>query len=71
MLQHAKFRQNRQTVAKILRFFYFSRWRPSAFLDLFRAYLPAMDEFAINNGNAAFPKLLWDISLLFSLDKLN
>jgi len=28
-----------QSVAKILRFFNFSRWRPSAILDLFEAYL--------------------------------
>ena len=28
-----------QSVAKILRFFDFSRWRPSAILDLFGAYL--------------------------------
>ena len=33
--QYAKFR----LVAKILRFFDFSRWRPSAILDLFGAYL--------------------------------
>ena len=28
-----------QLVAKVLRFFNFSRWRPSAILDLFGAYL--------------------------------
>ena len=39
MHQHAKFRQIGHSVAKILRFFDFSRWRLSAMLDLFGAHL--------------------------------
>jgi len=71
--QHAKFRQNRSNGCKDIKIFFldFSRWRPSAISHLFGAYLPAMNESAISNGNAAFPKLVWDILLLFSLNKLN
>jgi len=34
-----------QSVPKILRFFDFSRWRPSAILDLFGAYLDTNSEY--------------------------
>jgi len=37
MYLYAKFVKIGQSVAKLLRFFYFSRWRPSAILDSFRA----------------------------------
>ena len=40
-LQHTKFRQNRSVVCEDINIFDFSRWRPSAILDLFGAYLPA------------------------------
>jgi len=38
MHHRAKFRPNPQFVVELLRFFDFSRWRPSAILDLFRKY---------------------------------
>jgi len=39
--QYAKFRQNRSIGCEDIKFFRFSRWRPSAILDLFGAHITA------------------------------
>ena len=69
----------RQSVAEILQFFYFSRWRPSAILNLFWAYLhhprrvlgdlSQCEKFGCNRRNSFDNMKVW-IFCAFGLKKL-